>query len=275
MSDFLDYDIKFWEGLKIDEDIDIFIILDSANLERLWDLYENNKDLLKKDKIINIDHHISNNKFWTINIVDWNSPATTQLLYKILNFWDKKTITDWILWIDKNIATFLYMWLLTDTNNFTIPLVDEETFKIASELIKKWADKKIIIEQIFQNKTIWELKLQWLVLDRIKKLEKNNIITYFSYYYDDDLDDLWLDAKDNWIWRSLVSILNQIRWADFVSLWKIKEKETSISFRSKKYDVNKIANKLWWGWHKNAAWAKINWKMDLNDIDEKIIWLLD
>jgi len=275
VSDFLDYDIKFWEGLKIDEDIDIFIILDSANLERLWDLYENNKDLLKKDKIINIDHHISNNKFWTINIVDWNSPATTQLLYKILNFWDKKTITDWILWIDKNIATFLYMWLLTDTNNFTIPLVDEETFKIASELIKKWADKKIIIEQIFQNKTIWELKLQWLVLDRIKKLEKNNIITYFSYYYDDDLDDLWLDAKDNWIWRSLVSILNQIRWADFVSLWKIKEKETSISFRSKKYDVNKIANKLWWGWHKNAAWAKINWKMDLNDIDEKIIWLLD
>jgi len=33
----------------------------------------------------------------------------------------------------------------------------------------------------------------------------------------------------------------QISDADFVCLWKIFEDETTISFRSKEYDVNKLA----------------------------------
>ena len=44
--DFLNPDINYWEDIKLDEDFDLFVILDSANLERLRDLYENNKEVL-------------------------------------------------------------------------------------------------------------------------------------------------------------------------------------------------------------------------------------
>jgi len=274
---FLGPEIQFGENLILDENIDLLIILDSANLERLWDLYTNNKELIEKTNIINIDHHISNTNFWKINIVEWNSPATAQIIYKIL------TILEWNInnlinqtknWFDKDIATYLLIWILTDTNNFTIPLANEVTLEIASDLIKKWANKQLIIDKIFQSKSVEQLKLQGLVLNRIQKIEKNNITTYFSYYTEEDLINLWLDPKDIWIWRALVSILNQIDWADFVSLWKIKENDNSISFRSKEFDVNTFANKLWWWGHKNAAWANIKENFNPEEIKEKIISLL-
>jgi hypothetical protein len=81
-------------------------------------------------------------------------------------------------------------------------------------------------------------------LDRIQKFEKDGIVSYWSYYSVEDLKKLGLDPEDSGIGRSLASILNQISDADFVSLWKIKDNETSVSFRSKEYDVNALASKL-------------------------------
>ena len=276
--DFLNPEIQFGENLKLNENTDLFIILDSANLERLWDLYTNNKELIDTKDIINIDHHISNTNFWKVNIVEWDSPATAQIVYKILSSleWNLNNLINQTKnWFDQNIATYLLMWILTDTNNFTIPLADDKTLEIAANLIKKGADKQLLIDKIFQSKSVEQLKLQGLVLNRIQKVEKDNIISYFSYYTEEDLIDLWLDPTDSGIWRALVSILNQIEWADFVSLWKIKDDETTISFRSKKFDVNALANKIWWWWHKNASWASLKESIKPEEIEGKIKNLID
>ncbi len=276
--DFLNPEIQFGEDLKLDENTDLFIILDSANLDRLWNLYTNNKELIETKDIINIDHHISNTNFWKVNIVEWNSPATAQIIYKILTTLEgniNNLINQTKNWFDQDISTYLLIWILTDTNNFTIPLADDKTLEIASNLIKKWADKQLIIDKIFQSKSVEQLKLQGLVLNRIQKIEKDNIISYFSYYTEEDFIKLWLDPTDSWIWRALVSILNQIDWADFVSLWKIKENDNSISFRSKKFDVNSLANKLWWWGHKNAAWASLKESIKPEEIENKIKELIN
>jgi len=261
--EFLKPEINYWEDLKIDEDTDLLIIMDSANLDRLGKLYENNKDKIDKTYKINIDHHISNTNFGDINIVDGTSPATAQILYEVLKILDKHPMAQMNTlksWIDDKVALYLLMGILTDTQNFTIPLANDKTLNIAADLIKAGADKQLLINKIFLNKDLAQLKLQWLVLDRIQKFEKDGIVSYWSYYSVEDLKNLGLDPEDSGIGRSLASILNQISDADFVSLWKIKDNETSVSFRSKEYDVNALASKLnWWG-HKNAAWAKIDKK---------------
>lgn len=272
--DFLNYDINFWEDLKIDEDIDLLIICDSANLERLWDLYINNKEKIENTDIINIDHHISNKEFWKINIVRWWWPATACVVYDILSTLDwniSNLLNQTKSWFDEKVATYLLVWILTDTQNFTVPSADENTLIIASNLIKKWADKNHIVKNIFQSKKVEELQLEWIVLSRIKKIEKWDIVSYYSYYTEEDFTNLWLDVEDSWLWRWLVSILNQIDDADFVSLWKISKDWNSVSFRSKEFDVNKLAWKFGWWWHKNAAWAKIDEKLDINDIENKIL----
>jgi len=270
---FLNPEIKFGENLKLSKDTDLFIILDSANLERLGNLYKNNKDILKKEKIINIDHHVSNTKFWAINIIENTSPATAQIVYSILSLFENK-LANLISnkGFDSYIATALLTGIITDTNNFTTPLTWAKTLKIAAELIEKWANKDTVVENIFQSKWIEQLKLQGLVLDRIKKIENNNKIVYYSYYSIEDLESLWIDPEDTGIGKELVSNLLQLKDTSFVSLWKIKDNETSVSFRSKQnFDVNALANKIWWGGHKNAAGAKIKERLDKDKIKEIIL----
>jgi len=272
--DFLKPDINYWENLKIDEDTDLIITLDAANLDRLGQLYENNKEKFEKTTIINIDHHISNSNFWAINLVDGTSPATAQFLYEILKFLDNNItnlVGGWLKkWIDEKVATYLLLWILTDTQVFMIPLANDKTLQIASELIQQGADKQKLINKIFLSKSLGELKLQGLVLDRIREIEKNWVKAYWSYYVNDDLISLWLDPEDSWLGRALPSVLMQINDADFVALWKIKDDETSVSFRSKEFDVNKLASKLWgWG-HKNAAWAKIEKKLSVEEIEKEM-----
>ncbi len=271
--EFLEPDINYEEWVKIDENTDLIIVMDSANYDRLWELYNNNKEIFEKSFVINIDHHISNTKFWKINIVEPNSPATAQIIYKILKVLDihpSAKVNTLKKWINDKVALYLLMWILTDTQNFIIDRADDKTLQIASELIKLWANKQVLIDNIFLSKSENELKLQWLILDRISSLEKDWIKTYWSYYTDKDIEKLWLNSEDLWIWRSLSSILVQIKDADFISLWKIKEKETSISFRSKEFDVNKLASKLWWWWHRKAAWAKLDKKILPKDIKKQL-----
>ena len=278
--EFLNPEINYGENLKIDKDTDLLIILDSANLERLGDLYYNNKEKISKTAKINIDHHVSNDKFWDINIVDDKSPATAQIVYKILKIIDihpmawKNTLKTGI---NDKVALYLLMWILTDTQNFILPLANSETLEIAANLIKLWADKQLLINNIFLNKKLEDLKLQGLVLDRIKKFEKNGIKCYWTYYTQQDLEKLGLNSEDPLVGRSLVSILNQISDADFTCLWKLLDDETTASFRTNKdsIDVNIIASKLGWWWHKAASGVKLNKKLwsekEIEEILNKII----
>jgi len=275
--EFLKPEIKYGENLKIDEDTDLLIILDSANLERLGDLYENNKEKIDKTYKINIDHHISNDNFGDINIVDWQSPATAQIVYEILKVLDIHPMAQMNTLksgIDDKVALYLLMGILTDTQNFMIPLATDKTLEVAANLIKLWADKQLLINNIFLNKKPQELKLQWLVLDRIKEFEKNGVRCYWSYYTQQDLEKLGLDPEDSWVGRSLVSILNQVSDTDFVCLWKLLDDETTISFRSKSYDVNALASKLWGGGHKNASGAKLDKKISPEEIEKMLQELL-
>ena len=272
--DFLNPEINYWENLILEDDIDLIMIFDAANIERLWNLYKNNKEKFEKTNIINIDHHVSNTNFWKINIVDDKSPATAQVVFEIISTIENKVnnfINQTIVWFDENVSNYLLMWILTDTQIFMINTANEKTLSIASELIKKWADKNYLIDNLFQNKSIEQLKLEWIIFDRIKVVKKNDINFCYSYYTIKDLENLWLDVKDSALWKWLVSKLTSLKWMCFVCLWRIKEWETSLSFRSKSFDVNQLAWKLnWWG-HKNAAWAKLIWDIKPQDIEDKIL----
>lgn len=275
--DFLEADISYWKDLKLDENIDLFIILDSADLSRLWELYENNKEKFEKTDIINIDHHISNTKYWNINILDHKAPATAQIVYDIISTLENKInniINQTKVGFNEKVANFILLWILTDTQIFSIPSADEKTLLIAADLIKKWANKNELIDKLFKNKDIEELKLEWIIFSRLKQVKKDNISFCFSYYTMKDLEDLWLDTQDSSLGKWLANKLSTLKWIDFAVLWRIKEDEISLSFRSKDYDVNALANKInWWG-HKNAAWAKIKEKMnekELQDYIEKLI----
>lgn len=114
--------------------VDFIIVLDTPNLNMLGSLYLNNQNLFQGVDIINIDRHLTNNNFGTINIVQKNSSSLSEIIFQIL-----KNLS---FEIDKDIATNLYYGLTAATNNFSSYSVNAQTFETAAELLKLGAVKK-------------------------------------------------------------------------------------------------------------------------------------
>ena len=108
---------------KKDFDEEVIFVLDSAEIERIG-LIKDKLDFSKP--IINIDHHISNGRFCDINIVKSNYSSTAEIIYELLN----KLID-----LDKEIATYLYIGILTDTGSFRYPNTTSHSLRVASKLV--------------------------------------------------------------------------------------------------------------------------------------------
>ena len=84
---------------------DLFITVDCADFKRTGKLFENYR---KPD--INIDHHITNEKFGTLNLVEPDSVATSAIL--------TEHIPHWGLEINQDVAASLATGIVTDTLGF-------------------------------------------------------------------------------------------------------------------------------------------------------------
>ena len=229
---------------------DLIISLDAASIDQLWNSYKNNEKIIKNTSFVVIDHHISNNWFGNINIISPTHSSTCELLFEIL---EKLDLTKYI---DKKIANLLITWILTDTNVFYNTNVTANTHKIAAKLLELWADSRTSIFNFFKKKSINKTKLLWLALSNIQiiknKLENKKNIVYTIITVEDLENTNTTDRDTNWIIEHLVNIENtEIAFIIYpLPDWKIK-----VGFRSWNYDVSKLAQKLGWGWHKQAAWA--------------------
>jgi len=116
--------------------LDFIFVLDSPTLASLGELYQNNQNQFQGVEIINIDRHLTNANFGTINYVNRTVSSLSEMIFQLI----KNLGTD----LDKEIATNLYAGLVAATNNFSSYSVTAETFEVAAALLKAGAIKKII-----------------------------------------------------------------------------------------------------------------------------------
>ena len=109
------------EKKNFKEDVTIFV--DCAEVDRIGKIKEN-IDFSKP--LINIDHHIGNTKFGTVNVIKPDYSSTAEIIYKLI----KNEIQ-----MDKEIATYLYIGILTDTGAFRYPNTTSHSLRVASELV--------------------------------------------------------------------------------------------------------------------------------------------
>jgi bifunctional oligoribonuclease and PAP phosphatase NrnA len=76
-----------------------------------------------------LDHHISNPRFGTINIIDTDASSTCELLYEVLED------LHMLQFISPEIATFLYLGIQTDTNMYFNSDVRPKTLEIGAKLL--------------------------------------------------------------------------------------------------------------------------------------------
>jgi nanoRNase/pAp phosphatase (c-di-AMP/oligoRNAs hydrolase) len=118
---------------------DFIVTVDAPNLNAVGTLYTENQTAFQGKEIINIDRHLTNAFFGTVNYINKTSSSTCELVYKV--------IQQLGIEIDKDMATNLYAGIATATNTFTSYSVNAETFETIAALLKAGASKKIVPQQ--------------------------------------------------------------------------------------------------------------------------------
>ena len=231
-----------------DRPIDLFIALDSSDIDRLG---LGKQFALRANKIINIDHHVTNDNFGHINIVSTSSGATGEIIYKII----KKMGVE----IDKDIATCLYTAISTDTGSFMYSSTSHITHLIVADLLKVGIDNNYINVNLYQSRSIERTRL---FINSLNKLEcfldgKIGIIAVTQEMLRDNNTKL----EDT---EGIVSFIRDIDSIEVACLLKeIDNNEIKVSLRSKKeIDVSKVCNKFNGGGHVRAAGCTIYGKID-------------
>lgn len=115
--------------------VDFIITVDTDNLKRLGELYNDNQNLFVKNKIINIDRHLTNTFFGAANLVYRTASSTSEI---VLSFLEAIKCP-----IDKDMATNLYQGISNATKNFSSYSVTAQTFENAAQLLKLGAKKRL------------------------------------------------------------------------------------------------------------------------------------
>lgn len=237
------------------ESSDILIVIDCADEKRLL-----NEDILKSaEKVINIDHHKSNNYFGDINYVLAEYSSSSEIVYDV--------ICELELPMNKEIATMLYIGMDTDTGRFMYSSTTDATMQKAAKLMSYGIDINEINIKLYRsmNKDTFELY----------KLAINKINFYKDFAYlvldEEDFTSTNTNKEDT---DDILVFLQGLEDYDLIAIIKELKDMYKVSLRSKyKYDVGEIGEDFGGGGHKYAA--GFSFKHDKDELISKLKGYVD
>ena len=249
--------LPFSKDIKQDEifdlglsKFDLLIFLDSANLKRVTRKLEN-QELDKDIHTINIDHHITNENYANINLVEEVS-STSELLFSLYNEWE--------IDISKDIALCLLTGITGDTGGFQYPTTTSLTHEIAAELVNIGAEPNLIAFNTLKSNHLDKIHFWGLCLSKMKLENLQDKSFVWSAVSFQELEPFGGPEMK----EGIEGFFGQVLDTDFGII--IIEQEKGIlsgSLRSRTdIDVSKIAIVLGGGGHKGAA----GFKFPLNNL---------
>jgi phosphoesterase RecJ-like protein len=241
---------KFKRNIK-DINFDCLVALDCSDLKRTGEVYTINKEGLP---ILNIDHHISNAYFGSVNWVDPNASCCCQMIYELY----KKLK----LPVDKDTALFLYVGIVTDTGSFRYTNTSAAVHKITADLLQQDINISEVYRNVYGNIPFANLKLLAEILPTMKRVVRGKVV-WFQIKKDvlKGKKRILIDLSEN-----ILNFARMIKDAEVAVLFKENlglENEVRVNFRSQgKIDVNRIANFFGGGGHKTASGATVKGKIE-------------
>jgi phosphoesterase RecJ-like protein len=226
-----------------DDSPDLVVVMDASNLERLADVLGPVGDATR---IVNIDHHVSNDRFGDVNLVVAEASSTAEVTYDLL----RELGVD----ISPDVATNLYAGVLTDTGGFRHENTSYRALNIAAELVALGADPAFIAEMVYKRHKIAGLKLQVLTMATI------------AFECDDRL--VHAEVTQSMLQRAgaqmeesegLIDLLQSVEGLELALLFReLASGLTKISVRSRgAANANELAQVFGGGGHARAAGAEL------------------
>jgi bifunctional oligoribonuclease and PAP phosphatase NrnA len=229
-------------------DYDIACVVDCTDLDRLG----NAKDGIYLTRpIINIDHHISNTRFGSINWVEPEMSCSGEQVYHLF----KRMKLD----IGKNAALYIYIAILTDTGSFRYSNTNSRTFKIAGELVAKGIDPTAVYKHIYEGTSVYRIRLLTSVLSTLDTTKDGSIA--WIHITKSMLKNSSLKIEDT---QDFVNFPRSVKGVKIAVAFKESVKGLiKVSFRSNDgIDVNSLANQFGGGGHPAASGCTLRGSME-------------
>ncbi len=240
---------------------DLLVLVDMAHPYRVEKFYQGHESYFNTDKLLIIDHHLPD------IVKEDEESLQTSLLFRDATCISCSEIifeltSQWRDLIDPEIATVLYMGIVTDSGNFCNDEGDESirVMQDAVELLKLGAKKREVVLNVLRSRSVEEIRFMQKIID---KLQQDGDI-FYSRYTKEEVEEAGIHlAKAEYA----LSIMCEIKEGELFILGKEKPEGWSIKFslRGKgKYHCRDLAAHFWGGGHENAAWCSVDftWSAD-------------
>ncbi len=217
---------------KIDLNDSLIISCDCGSLDRLG------FDVIGRD-IVNIDHHLSNTMFGSLNIVIPEAVSSSEVAYRLL-----KPLGG----ISRESAVSFYAALVSDTRNFTTNNVDDRAFGFASELVRLGVNVAEVSQKMLHRRSLASLRILGVAISSLE-LRENARIALLKITQDDI-------AKTGAKYSDLDGVVDYARSLATVeiAIMLVERKNgIKVSLRSKQSDVSGLAEEFGGGGHMVAG----------------------
>ena len=217
----------------------VAVVVDCGSPERTGRV---GQELRKCPLLVNIDHHRTNGDLGDLALVDPDAAATGLLIHRVLSAMGYE--------IGLDVATNIYVAVLTDTGSFHYGSSSPEAFEVAGEMVRRGVDPWAVAEQVYETQSARRLRLLGRVLTSLEVSSDGRVACITTMR--EDLRE-FASGKD-----ALEGFINYPRSIVGVEVAVSFREEAGgvfrVSFRSKgRVDVSAVAARFGGGGHRNAA----------------------
>ena len=191
---------------------------------------------------INIDHHPGNSGYGQITWFDPAAAACGEMVYDVVRAMGAPLTIE--------VATHVYLAILTDTGSFHYSSISPRTFQICGEALVAGVDPVLVARNVYDSNNMGRLKLFGAVLSAMQLDPNGRIaIVYLDHEMARAAGGTYEDTE------GLINLPLTVKEIQAVVFFKQAEgEEYRVSMRSKgDIDIGAIAKQFGGGGHKNAA----------------------
>jgi bifunctional oligoribonuclease and PAP phosphatase NrnA len=230
---------------SVDEAFDAAIIMECGDLARTG------VSGLDRSPIINIDHHPGNSGYGELLWFDSTAAACGEMVFELVQVLGVPLTLD--------IATHVYLAILTDTGSFHYSNISPRTFDICRRTIEAGVDPVLVARNVYDSNNMGRLKLFGSVLSAMQIDPTGRIaIVYLDHEMARAAGGTYEDTE------GLINLPLTVKEIQAVVFFKqIEGDDYRVSMRSKgEVDIGAIAKEFGGGGHKNAAGCTVSGPID-------------
>jgi phosphoesterase RecJ-like protein len=230
---------------SVDGEFDAAIIMECSNLTRTGVAG------LERYFVINIDHHPGNSGYGAINWFDASAAACGEMVFDLTRALGVPLTVE--------IATHVYLAILTDTGSFHYSSISPRTFEICRETLEAGVDPVLVARNVYDSNNMGRLKLFGAVLSAMQIDATGHIaIVYLDHEMARAAGGTYEDTE------GLINLPLTVKEIQAVVFFKQDEGDHyRVSMRSKgAIDIGAVAKQFGGGGHKNAAGCTVTGPVD-------------